>query len=48
VIEGEGMPIKLSAEKGNLYIKINVNIPEFSQEELNFLEDFFQKKREDE
>jgi len=32
VIEGEGMPIKDSTEKGNLYVKINVYIPDFTEE----------------
>lgn len=34
VLEGEGMPYKGSAEKGNLYIKINVEIPDFDSSEL--------------
>jgi len=37
VIEGEGMPIKDSTEKGNMYIKINVHIPDFEDEELTEL-----------
>jgi len=37
VIEGEGMPIKDSNEKGNMYIKINVHIPDFEDEELTEL-----------
>jgi DnaJ-related protein SCJ1 len=33
-IEEEGMPIFNSNQKGNLYVKINVEIPNFSEEEL--------------
>jgi DnaJ-class molecular chaperone len=32
VIEEEGMPIHNSNQKGNLYIKINVHIPNFSED----------------
>lgn len=32
VVEGEGMPIRDSNERGNLYVKINVSIPEFTEE----------------
>lgn len=45
VIEGEGMPIKDSQEKGNLYVKINVLIPDFNQQELTELEAFFNKRQ---
>lgn len=37
VLEEEGMPSLTSGEKGNLYVKINVFIPDFSDEELNEL-----------
>lgn len=37
VLEEEGMPSLISGEKGNLYVKINVFIPDFSDEELNEL-----------
>lgn len=45
VIEGEGMPLRESAEKGNLYVKINVYIPDYNDEELDELEQFFNKHR---
>jgi DnaJ-related protein SCJ1 len=32
VIEGEGMPIRDSTERGNLYVKINVQIPDFTED----------------
>ena len=37
LLEGEGMPEKDSDEKGNLYVRINVHIPEFTEGELNEL-----------
>ena len=40
------MPFKESSEKGNLYVKLNVHIPNFSDEQLDQLEDFFKKHRE--
>lgn len=40
------MPILDSNERGNLYVTFKVIIPEFSDSELNELEDFFNKKRE--
>lgn len=46
VIEEEGMPIYNSNQKGNLYVKINVFIPNFSPQELDELEDFFNKRKE--
>lgn len=39
------MPILESYEKGNLYITIKVKIPDFSDEELDQLEDFFKKMK---
>ena len=36
-IEGEGMPFEKSTHKGNLYVKINVHIPDFNTDELNQL-----------
>ena len=39
------MPILDSDEKGKLYITFKVNIPSFSDDELNKLEDFFNKKK---
>ena len=44
IIEGEGMPILGSDGKGKLYVTFKVNIPNFSEEELNELEDFFNRK----
>jgi DnaJ-related protein SCJ1 len=44
IIEGEGMPILGSEEKGKLYVTFKVNIPNFSSEELVELENFFNKK----
>ena len=41
IIEGEGMPISGSDQKGNLYVTFKVTIPEFTDKELNTLEDFF-------
>jgi hypothetical protein len=38
------MPLKDSHEKGNLYIHLNVHIPSFNDNELNDLEDFFEKR----
>ncbi len=35
IVEGEGMPILDSNDKGNLYVTFKVNIPDFSDEELN-------------
>ena len=32
LIEEEGMPVKDSNEKGNMYVKINVFIPDFDHE----------------
>ena len=29
-LEGEGMPVKGSGYKGNLYVKVNVYIPSFT------------------
>ena len=46
VLEGEGMPIKDSHEKGNLYVTLNVHIPNFSDSELDQLEDFFKKREQ--
>ena len=43
VLEGEGMPIKDSSEKGNLYVLIKVHIPNFSDKELDELDDFFKR-----
>jgi DnaJ-related protein SCJ1 len=37
MIEGEGMPIVDSLEKGNLFVTFKVKIPEFSEAELNTL-----------
>lgn len=37
VLEGEGMPVKDSTEKGNLYVKLNVHIPNYSDAQLNEL-----------
>ena len=39
------MPVKDSSEKGNLYVKLNVHIPNFSDSELDQLEDFFKKHK---
>lgn len=39
------MPIKDSTEKGNMYIKINVHIPDFEDEELTELQAFFNKRK---
>lgn len=47
IVEGEGMPILNSEEKGKLYVTYRVTIPNFSDEELNHLEDFFNKKRQE-
>lgn len=44
IIEGEGMPILGSDVKGKLYVTFKVNIPNFSEKELNELEDFFNRK----
>jgi DnaJ-related protein SCJ1 len=44
IMEGEGMPILGSEEKGKLYVTLKVNIPNFSEEELLELETFFNKK----
>lgn len=41
------MPVLESSEKGNLYITMKVKIPEFSDNELNELEDFFNKMKKD-
>ena len=46
VIEGEGMPILDSNEKGNLYVTFKVTIPDFTDSELNELEDFFSKRNQ--
>jgi DnaJ-class molecular chaperone len=46
VIEGEGMPILDSNEKGNLYVTFKVTIPNFTDSELNELEDFFSKRNQ--
>jgi hypothetical protein len=35
------MPISGSDQKGNLYVTFKVTIPEFTDKELNTLEDFF-------
>lgn len=43
IIEGEGMPIMDSNERGHLYVQFQVKIPEFDGEELDELELFFQK-----
>ncbi len=45
IVEGEGMPILDSNDKGNLYVTFKVNIPDFSDSELNELEGFFGRKR---
>lgn len=45
IIEGEGMPILDSSEKGSLYINFKVKIPEFTSDELNVLEEFFNKRK---
>lgn len=37
VLEGEGMPYKDSGEKGNMYVKLNVHIPNFSDTQLDQL-----------
>jgi DnaJ-class molecular chaperone len=39
------MPSLQSAEKGNLYVKINVFIPDYSEEDLSTLEDFFASRK---
>jgi DnaJ-class molecular chaperone len=44
MISDEGMPIMDSSEKGNLYVQFQVKIPNFSGEELDTLEDFFNKR----
>ena len=44
IIEGEGMPILGSDAKGKLYVTFKVNIPNFSEAELNELEDFFNRR----
>jgi DnaJ-class molecular chaperone len=45
VIEEEGMPIFNSGQKGNLYVKINVEIPNFTDDELITLENFFNSRK---
>lgn len=40
------MPMLNSNEKGNLYVTIKVIIPDFNDEELNQLEDFFGKRKQ--
>lgn len=45
VLEGEGMPIVDSNERGNLYITFKVKIPEFESDELDELEAFFNKRK---
>ena len=45
VVEEEGMPIKNSNQKGNLYVKIHVKIPDYSASDLDELEQFFAKRR---
>lgn len=44
IIEGEGMPIIDSNEKGNLYVTFKVLIPQFDSNELDELQDFFDRK----
>ncbi len=39
------MPILGQEDKGNLYVKINVRIPNFSNKELDELEEFFNKRK---
>ena len=46
VIEAEGMPLPGSSEKGNLYVKINVQIPDFNDNQLDELERFFSSHRQ--
>lgn len=46
VVEEEGMPIFGSSQKGNLYVKINVQIPNFTEQELDTLESFFNNRKD--
>jgi DnaJ-class molecular chaperone len=46
VMEGEGMPLASSSDKGNLYVKINVLIPDFNEQQLDELEQFFSRHRQ--
>ena len=45
IVEGEGMPIMDSHGKGNLFVHFKVKIPDFSGEQLDQLEAFFQKMK---
>ncbi len=39
------MPILSNSEKGTLYVTMKVKIPDFSDDELGDLEDFFNKMK---